>query len=233
MHRRGAITELPSDFLKELVSSLEKEQGEQSSHDAGHSPLWADDSVTLDDSNQSTLGKMIMDSWLGEHDCPRPTSKVESLLEQGRLQAALTHLDAYIRTIDSPPSQYINAVLLKACTLRVCDSAARGLELAEAALVIASRRGLRDLVCKAQLHRGLCLFDLGCYADASFCFTKAASIRWFAKDVTRLTKESEHKRTALPEGAKGKRRSKDFEEIPSQLSSVIVEHYMQNGVIGS
>jgi tetratricopeptide (TPR) repeat protein len=215
MHRRGAITELPSDFLKELVSSLEKESGEESSHDAGGSPLWADSLVTLDDSNQSTLAKTIMDSWFGERDRPQPISEAESLLEQGQLQAALAHLGTHIRTTDSPPSQYINAIILRACALRVYDPAAHGLEFAETALGIASRSGLEDLICNAQLHRGLCLFDLGRYADASFCFTKAASIRWFARDVTRLTKESERKRTALPEGAKGKRRSKDFEEIPS------------------
>lgn len=141
------------------------------------------------------------------------TIEAEMLLEGSQYQDTFTHTD------DNPPAANLvvrraNALLLKVCVLRLCELPQRGLELAEDALYIADVNSLHALVSKAQLLRGLCLFDLGLYADASWCFTRAASIHWISRSVPALTAMAEEERLALPDGSEGKQRSKNFQTIP-------------------
>lgn len=133
-------------------------------------------------------------------------------------QGALIHLDTNISATD-PTTLHANATLIKSAILRLCDNPKRGLEHAERVVYIANLNNLRTLLAKAQLYRGLCLYDLGLYADALRCYIRAASIRWFAKDVPRLTAMAEKRRDALPRGNRGKHLSPDFQEIPLSTSA--------------
>jgi tetratricopeptide (TPR) repeat protein len=145
----------------------------------------------------------------------RPTTitEAEMLLDGIQYQHALVHFDDN-RPASNSIAHRTNALLLKVCALRLCKLPQRGLELAEKALYIAESQNLQALVSKAQLFRGLCLFDLGLYADASLCFTRAASIHWFSRSVPRLTQMAEERRLALPEGSEGKQRSHGLQTIP-------------------
>jgi tetratricopeptide (TPR) repeat protein len=167
----------------------------------------------------SVPSNFIMEhTWLKEPGCPTPVTEAEYLVEHNQYQRALAHLD-----INHPPTQsvphHINAILLKACILRTSKLPQRGLELAENALYLAHLNNLQELTSKAQLYRGLCLFDLGLFADAGYCFTQAASIHWFARSVPKWTKLVEQKRVALSDGSEGKRRSPDFQRIPLTTSA--------------
>lgn len=139
--------------------------------------------------------------------------EAEMLLEGSQYQDAFAHADDNLPAAN-PVARRANALLLKVCVLRLCELPQRGLELAENALYIADLDNQQALVSKAQLFRGLCLFDLGLYADASWCFTRAASIHWVSRGVPVLTAMAEEKRLALPEGSEGKQRSKNFQTIP-------------------
>lgn len=146
-------------------------------------------------------------------DSPTAITEAEKLLEGSQYQDSFTHTDDN-RPAANPVVRQANALLLKVCVLRICELPQRGLELAENVLYIANLNNLQALLSKAQLFRGLCLFDLGLYADASWCFTRAASIHWVSRGVPVLTKMAEEKRLALPEGSEGKQRSKNFQTIP-------------------
>lgn len=133
-------------------------------------------------------------------------------------QEALIHIDTKISATD-PTKLYANATLIKSAILRLCDDPERGLELAEHVVYIANLNNLPTILAKAQLYRGLCLNDFGLYADALRCYVRAASIRWFARDVPRLSAMAGKKMDALPNGSKGKHLSSDFQEIPLSTSA--------------
>lgn len=145
-------------------------------------------------------------------------SKATAIASNKNYQGALIHLDTNISATD-PTTLHANATLLKSAILRLCDDPKRGLEHAEHVVYIANLNNLQTLLAKAQLYRGLCLYDLGLYADALRCYIRAASIRWFAKDVPRLTAMAEKRRDALPKGSRGKHLSPDFKEIPLSTSA--------------
>jgi hypothetical protein len=140
-------------------------------------------------------------------------TEAEMLLEGSQYQQAFAHVDDNLPATN-PVVRRANALLLKVCVLRLCELPQRGLQLAENALYMANLNNLQALVAKAQLFRGLCLFDLELYADASWCFTRAASIHWVSRGVPVLTEMAEERRLALPEDTEGKQRSKNFQTIP-------------------
>jgi hypothetical protein len=153
-------------------------------------------------------------AWLDDPHCPAVIIKAQKMISSPyHYQQALIHLDTTIPTTSSTTLQ-VNALLLKSCILRLSSQTRDALKLVEHALFMANLDNLPKLVCKAQLYRGLCLYELGLFADAGACFTRAAHIDWFARQVTELTALAENKRSALPHGSKGKRLTPGFREIP-------------------
>jgi tetratricopeptide (TPR) repeat protein len=155
--------------------------------------------------------------WLRDY-YPKVLIEAAGMAYNKNYQDALVHLDTNISATDST-TLHGNATLLKSSILRISDELQRGLELAEHVVYIANLNELPTLLSKAQLYRGLCLFDLGLYADAIRCYVRAASIRWFAREVKRMTMIAEERRNALPIGSRGKHLSPDFHEIPLSTSA--------------
>jgi tetratricopeptide (TPR) repeat protein len=174
-------------------------------------------SHSLDESEYRQLANYITETaWLRGY-YPKVLVKAAGMVHNKNHQDALVHLDTNISATDST-TLHANATLLKSSILRIADDPQRGLELAEHVVYIANLNDLPTLLGKAQLYRGLCLFDLGLYADAIRCYVRAASIRWFAREVTRMTMIAEERRNALPSGSRGKQLSPDFHEIPLSTS---------------
>jgi tetratricopeptide (TPR) repeat protein len=141
-----------------------------------------------------------------------------SMASKEDYQGALVYLDTNISPTHSTRI-HANATLIKSAILRICNDPKRGLELAEHVVYIANLNNLPTTLAHAQLYRGHCLDDLGLYADALRCYVRAASIKFFARDVPKLTAEVEKKRAALPSGSRGKYPSPDFQEIPLSTSA--------------
>ena len=156
-------------------------------------------------------------AWLIDY-YPDVLIEAAAMVYNKNYQDALVHLDTNISATDTT-TLHANATLLKSSILRISDNPQRGLELAEHVVYIANLNDLPTLLSKAQLYRGLCLFDLGLYADAIRCYVRAASIRWFAREVARVTMIAEERRNALPNGSRGKKLSPDFHEIPLSTSA--------------
>lgn len=157
----------------------------------------------------------IMDccAWHDDPACPKLVSEAHRMFCQEEHQPALIHLDTGISTTSSTHLK-ANATLLKSCVLRIAKDLPRALDLAEQVVATANLYHLQDLLSKAQLYRGLCLYEMGLYADAKACYIRAANINWFAREVTGLTALAEEKRRALPDGSTGKQLTPTFREIP-------------------
>jgi hypothetical protein len=86
--------------------------------------------------------------------------------------------------------------------------------LAEFALWAANFNDLFDDICKAQLYRGQCLLELGLYADASFCFTRAASPYSFSWKVAEWKTKAEKLKSRLPMNDPRRKVSPDLKVVP-------------------
>lgn len=158
--------------------------------------------------------RILQNTWILEPDAHDEIEHAEALMKEGKMQAALAHLSTQCPSTKEF-SLHINATLLQSCALRSVGSFRKALELAESALYIANLNDIHQLVSKSQYHRGLALLDLGLFADAHCCFVRAASIKWYARDVERLMRETERKRNALPLGANGSQLSASFQVVPT------------------
>lgn len=160
-----------------------------------------------------TTARILQGSWIIDTEAHPIITCAENLIKEGKMQKGLMHLDVNCPA-NKELSLYINATLLKSCALRSVECLDKALELAETALYIANLNELQSLIGKAQFYRGLAFFDMGLYAEAGHCLTRAASVRWFARDIEYLTREAEYKRKKLPPGTKGKVLDPNFQEIP-------------------
>jgi hypothetical protein len=171
-----------------------------------------------DESEYRQLANYITERiWITDY-YPKVLIEAADMVSKKHYQDALIHLDTNISATDST-TLHGNATLLKSSILRLSGGPQRGLELAEHVVYIANLNELPALLGKAQLYRGLCLFDLGLYADAIRCYVRGASIRWFARKIERMTMIAEERRNALPSGSRGKQLSPDFHEIPLSTST--------------
>lgn len=78
-------------------------------------------------------------------------------------------------------AKMVNSDLLRCCTLlQVKDSEC--LKFADNALAVAEHAGIHHLISKSQFYRGLSLIEWKRYKEASYAFTRAASVRdWEGK----------------------------------------------------
>ena len=97
--------------------------------------------------------------WITDY-YPKVLIEAADMVSKKHYQDALVHLDTNISATDST-TFHGNATLLKSNILRISNDPKRGLELAEHVVYIANLNELPSLLAKAQLYRGLCLFDLG------------------------------------------------------------------------
>lgn len=104
----------------------------------------------------------------------------------------------------STPAQSVNAMLIHLCVLRTLHQHLRALELSQEALAIAKQHQLYRHAAKAQLYRGLCLYDLKRYADARVCFIRAASIQWRHRVVTHCTKRADEESRKMANAIAGR-----------------------------
>lgn len=156
--------------------------------------------------------------WFSETDFSVSATRAQILNDEPKHQRASIHKGTNIPT----PSRIVlqgNAMLLKSSILRISNDPRRGLGLAEQVVSMAEQNNLPALASKAQLYRGLCLYDLGLYADAGRCFTRAASVNWFAREVPRLTALAEKKRRVLPVRNPRRRLSPGFKDVPLSTSA--------------
>jgi len=114
--------------------------------------------------------------------------------------------------------EHLNALLLQSSALRIMSEPERGLAYAEAALYLAELNELYALASKAQLFRGMCLLDLGYPAEASWCFTRAASVCWSSRQVADWKEEAEKRRAALERGDPRREMAENFKTVPERES---------------
>ncbi len=206
---------------KEIVGNLQEQLDEARGQLYGGLPQsfsGIPEPQSPDESEYRQLANHITErDWF--RDCyPEVLIEAAAMAYNKKYQAALVHLDAKISATDST-TLHGNATLLKSSILRMSHDPKRGLELAEHVVYIANLDNLPTLLGKAQLYRGFCLYDLGLYADALRCYVRAASIRWFSRQVNSLTTIAQKKRDALPSGTRGKNLSPGFQEIPLSTSA--------------
>lgn len=115
-------------------------------------------------------------------------------------------------------SKELNRLLLKTQALLNLMSPECGLIFAETALCLAEQNKIYTIESKAQLYRGICLLDLGYPAEASWCFTRAASICGFARDVERWKTKAEKMRSALDLDNPRRKIAKEFRTVPVETS---------------
>jgi hypothetical protein len=115
-------------------------------------------------------------------------------------------------------ADHLNSLLLQSSALRNMSKPERGLAYAEAALYLAELNELYTVASKAQLFRGMCLLDLGYPAEASWCFTRAASVCWSSRQVADWKEEAEKRRAALERGDPRREMAGDFKTVPERES---------------
>lgn len=115
-------------------------------------------------------------------------------------------------------ADHLNSLLLQSSALRNMSKPERGLACAEAAVYLAELNELYTVASKAQLFRGMCLLDLGYPAEASWCFTRAASVCWSSRQVADWKEEAEKRRAALERGDPRREMAEDFKTVPERES---------------
>jgi tetratricopeptide (TPR) repeat protein len=207
---------------EKIVRNLQKQLDEARGQLYGGQPQHFKSNIPIphspNESEYRQLANHIMENAWDSPYCPGVITEADLMVQNQKYQQALVHLDHNISATNST-TLHANAALLKSTILRISDDPQRGLELAENVVYMANLNALPNLLGKAQLYRGLCLFDFGLYADAIRCYVRAANIRWFAREVARMTMIAEKRRNALPSGRRGKHLSPDFHEIPLSTSA--------------
>ena len=104
-----------------------------------------------------------------QHSAKDPASLGSEALAAGNFPLAISHYTNALRTHPQAVDYYIKRST--AYTRILPSDHSKSLSDAEIAVVLAHKRGKREFISQAQLRRGIALFGLGRYADASQCFT--------------------------------------------------------------
>ncbi|KAI9822408.1 MAG: hypothetical protein M1827_000127 [Pycnora praestabilis] len=139
-----------------------------------------------------------------------------SALTAGNYAEAITH---YTAAIKSSPTAVVYYIKRSTAYQRLpepnYDSAVAD---AEVAVVLAQKRGKRELIAQAQLRRGIGYFGLGRWADAKFCFGIVKRLNEKESSLPIWEKKVEMKLGRLEEGDKGA--ELNVKEIPEVLEVV-------------
>jgi tetratricopeptide (TPR) repeat protein len=165
----------------------------------------------------------LMDAtWRKEPNPGAAIASAELCISRNQYQQALVALDTHLSrtppdcTSKSTVAQAANAMLLKACTLRVCGQYSHALSVAEEVVARMAERNLWELLAKAQMHRGLILMGLGEWADAEMCFLRAApaNLRWHSDQIGEWARQCVRMQEGLGRHERGKFLSAGFEIVP-------------------
>ena len=115
----------------------------------------------------------IRGTWLTESNQEPFLGQAELFFERTLFKAAMISLRRLLERTDIPITVRIDAELLMSAILRTTDDLPPGLAHAEDALRMAY--GAQDirLMGKAHFHRGICLYKMEAFAEASMSFTLA------------------------------------------------------------
>ena len=131
-----------------------------------------------------------------------------SALEKSDFALAITH---YTNAIDTNPGAVTYYIKRSTAYTRLSPANhAAALKDAEVAVVLAYKRGKRELLWQSQLRRAIALFGLGRWGDAQACFKRVEKLNkdekslkiWFAKvedKLKGLAEDDERGKTTLKE----------------------------------
>ncbi|KAI9848056.1 MAG: hypothetical protein M1837_001158 [Sclerophora amabilis] len=169
-------------------------------------------------SNLQRKSSWIWGSWLPSAVDSYFLNDAETAFRESHWQKAINLLSTLVLRRNITSRTRVNAKLLMATVLRLCDQPRRALVLSEEALSIAHRQHLTDLIGKAQFYRATCLFDAREFADASWCLGLAAGTPDFAEKIAEWKAKSETERQGLPEGHRGRYVRDTFLPVPLERS---------------
>ncbi len=143
-----------------------------------------------------------------------------SALTSGNYNEAITH---YTKAITSSP-QAVDYYIKRATAYQRSSPPDHNsaLQDAETAVVLANKRGKRELIAQAQLRRGVALFGLDRWADAGFCFGVVRRLNEKEKSLGIWDSKVKTKLQGIAED--DERREVTVEELPELPENVPVEH---------
>jgi hypothetical protein len=161
-----------------------------------------------------SIGNWLMNSWSSGTSANGFLNNVETSVREGKWQEALTTLSCLLAGKDIIKSNKVNARLLLAAIQRHCNKPIEALKDAETALADGTSSQLYTLAGKAQFFRGLCLFDLGKFPDAAWCFALASHIPEYKERAEMERTHSLARMRALPKEGLERVLSSHFSLLP-------------------
>lgn len=176
---------------------------------------WGDFLLWKNKEGPSQRRILIEGTWLPDPAFKVHLEEAEQLFKNSKFQRALNSLSTLLAKTDINDKVRVNAMLLTSDILRTCDRFPRALSFAEDALRLANANLDVVLVGKAQFYRGLCLYAMEHFAEASWCFSFAAGTVHHVEDIKCWKARAEDRRVALAEDDSRRHITASFEHIPS------------------